>query len=77
MRWTTLRTVVEELDLAELVDVLSEKESRFAEAWDDIKWLLCRTPDLKGGARNAATKLGAEVFSCSQATCWRRPPISG
>jgi hypothetical protein len=53
--WEVLRTVVEELDVADQVDLLSEKHARFSQAWDGIKWILARTPDLPGAFR----KLGA------------------
>jgi hypothetical protein len=45
--WERLRTIVEELDVEEQVDLWSEKFERFDEAWEGLQWLLCRTPDLK------------------------------
>lgn len=62
MTWKTLRSVVEELDVAEHVDLLSEKHARFSEAWDGIKWLLARTPDLKGAARREGSSRNYRVF---------------
>jgi len=53
--WQVLRTVVEELDVAEQVDLLGEQHARFSHAWDGIKWILARTPDLTGAFR----KLGS------------------
>ena len=51
MTWKTLRTVVHELDVSALVDVLTERHDRFVEVWQGIEWILARTPDLKGSAR--------------------------
>lgn len=51
MAWQTLRAIVEELDVAEYVDMFSEKFPRFSEAWEGLKWVLARTPALQGTAR--------------------------
>ena len=51
MAWLTLRGIVEELDVAEYVDMFSEKFPRFGEAWEGLKWILSRTPELQGAAR--------------------------
>lgn len=47
MAWERLRTIIEELDVAAQVDLWSEKFARFDDAWEGLKWLLARTPDLK------------------------------
>jgi hypothetical protein len=53
MTWQVLRTVAEELDVATLVDQLTEAHPRFDEVWEGIKWILARTPDMNSGARRA------------------------
>lgn len=50
MAWQTLRGIAEELDVAEHVDLYTEKFPRFAEAWEALKWLLSRNPEPKGSA---------------------------
>lgn len=50
MTWQTLRGIVEELDVSEYVDLHSETFPRFSEAWEGLKWLLARNPELKGSA---------------------------
>lgn len=55
MSWQTLREIVEALDVAEYVDLLSERP-RFEEAWEALKWVLARNPEPKG----SALKLGPE-----------------
>lgn len=65
MTWKALRSVVEELDVEVTVDLLAAKHARFSEAWEGIKWLLARTPDLKGAVhrKNAALNYRAFVFA--------------
>lgn len=48
MAWQALRQIVEELDVAEYVDLFTEKHKRFDEAWNALKWLLSRNPEPKG-----------------------------
>lgn len=62
MAWETLRTIVEELDVSEQVDLYTEKYPRFDEAWEGLKWLLARTPDLKGAAVWAGDWVGEGSF---------------
>ena len=62
MTWKALRSVVEELDVSETVDLLTEKHPRFSEAWDGIKWLLARTPDLKGAVSRQDATLNYRAF---------------
>ena len=50
MAWQSLRGVVEEHDVSERIDLLSEQFPRFAEAWDALKWVLSRNPEPKGSA---------------------------
>lgn len=47
MAWERLRTIVEGLDVTVIVELCQERHPRFNEAWDGLKWLLARTPDLK------------------------------
>ena len=52
MVWqASFRSLVEELDVSNLVDVLSDKYSRFSDAWEGLKWLLSRNPTPKGSVR--------------------------
>lgn len=50
MAWERLRTIVEELDVSEQLDLYREKYPRFEEIWDGLTWLLARNPDLPGSA---------------------------
>jgi hypothetical protein len=60
--WETLRSIVEELDVSEQVDLYTEKFRRFDEAWEGLKWLLARTPDLKGAASWVGEWVGEGSF---------------
>ncbi|MFZ0496214.1 MAG: hypothetical protein WBE80_02415 [Methylocella sp.] len=44
--WVRLRTVVEENEAQHSVEVFSGEFQRFDEAWEALKWLLCRKPDI-------------------------------
>jgi hypothetical protein len=44
--WTRLRTIIEELEAQHAAEVYSGDFPRFDEAWEALKWLLCRTPGL-------------------------------
>lgn len=53
MAWQVLRTIVEELDVENLVEILGERYPRFDEAWVGLKWLLSRNPTPQGSARRS------------------------
>jgi hypothetical protein len=44
--WTRLRTIVEEIEAQHAAEVFIASLPRFDEAWDALKWLLCRSPGL-------------------------------
>jgi hypothetical protein len=44
--WTQLRTVVEDAAAQEAADSFAATVHRFDEAYDALKWLLCRTPEI-------------------------------
>lgn len=73
MSWELLREVVEELDVSEYVDLYTEQFPRFAEAWDGLKWLLSRTPDLK----NAATFVADGNTTSYRAYCFEADILAG
>lgn len=56
--WTRLRTIVEEVEAEHAAELLAADFPRFDEAWDALKWLLCRRPGL-GYSREAG---GIEFF---------------
>ncbi len=42
--WTRLRTIVEELPAQHAAELFAAEFPRFDEAWEALKWLLCRKP---------------------------------
>lgn len=44
--WDALRTVVEDSAASEAADSFSAEFPRFSEAYEAMKWLLCRTPEI-------------------------------
>lgn len=73
MAWELLREVVEELDVSEYVDLYTEKFPRFAEAWEGLKWLLSRTPELK----NAAVYIASDGQPAYRAYCLAADLLAG
>jgi hypothetical protein len=65
MAWQLLRSVVEELDVSEYVDLYTEKYPRFDEMWEGIKWILARNPLLQGSAwrENGSREYRVYVFA--------------
>lgn len=55
MTWQVLRAIVEELDVSEHIDLLTENFPRFDEAWEALKWVLSRNPEPKGSAVKVGT----------------------
>lgn len=49
--WQPYRTVVLEARAQHFIDTHATPSARFAEHWDGIVWLLCRTPEI-GRARD-------------------------
>jgi len=73
MSWELLREVVEALDVSEYVDLYTEQFPRFAEAWDGLKWLLSRTPELK----NSAVYKGDDGDTAYRAYALASDPLAG
>jgi len=46
--WQVLRSVIEDLDVSVYVDMFADRYPRFNEAWEGLKWLLSRSPTVKG-----------------------------
>lgn len=44
--WSKYRTVVEDAAAGEAADSFSDIHPRLPEAWEALKWLLCRTPEI-------------------------------
>lgn len=54
--WQRLRTIVEETAASQAADSFSDKFTRFDEAWEGLKWLLSRNPEI--GYRQTTSKNG-------------------
>jgi hypothetical protein len=44
--WTKYRTVIEDPAAQEAADAFHASENRIGEAWEALKWLICRTPEI-------------------------------
>lgn len=44
--WNLYRTVIEDPAAQEAADSFSNEHPRIGEAWEGLKWLLCRTPEI-------------------------------
>jgi hypothetical protein len=44
--WQRLRTIIEDAAAQEAADLFSEQFDRFDKAWEGLKWLLSRKPEI-------------------------------
>jgi hypothetical protein len=62
--WNVYRTVVEDTAAQEAADSFSDEHPRIGEAWEGLKWLLCRTPEIgdpNGGGQYLYIQAGDEL----------------